>query len=92
MRKIIKLTESDLTRIVKRVINESERVYGHEEIDNLYSNLGDDEDVSLDDSSGELSGQIVKKIDNVKNMLERALQIEDWDMVRRTVRYLDSKF
>ena len=92
MRKIIKLTESDLTRIVKRVINESERVYGHEEIGNLYSSLGDDEDVSLDDSSGELSGQVVRKIDNVKNMLERALQIEDWDMVRRTVRYLDSKF
>jgi hypothetical protein len=92
MKKIIKLTESDLTRIVKRVINESDRAYGHEDIDKLYSNLGDDEDVSLDDSSGELSGQVVKKIDYVKNMLERAVESEDWDMVKRAMRYLEMKF
>jgi hypothetical protein len=92
MKKIIKLTESDLTRIIKRVVNESDRAYGHEDIDKLYSNLGDDEDVSLDDTSGELSGQVVKKIDYVKNMLERAIESEDWNMVRRSIVYLESKF
>ena len=92
MGKIIKITELDLSRIIKRVINESDRAYGHEDIDKLYSNLGDDEDVSLDDMSGELSGQVVKKIDYVKNMLERAVESEDWSMVKRAMSYLEMKF
>ena len=91
MKKTIRLTESDLTRIVKRAINESDRAYGHEEIGKLYSKLGDDEDVELSDESGELSGGIVKKIDYVKNMLRKAIENEDWDMVRRTINYLNMK-
>jgi hypothetical protein len=54
--------------------------------------MGDDEDVELSDESGELSGQVVKKIDYVKNMLGRAIENEDWEMVRRTMNYLDMKF
>jgi predicted phosphatase len=92
MKKIIRLTESDLTRIVKRAINESDRAYGHEEISKLYSGLKDDEDVSLDDSSGELSGQVVTKIEYVKNMLGKAIQSEDWDTVKRAMNYLSVKF
>jgi hypothetical protein len=92
MKKIIRLTESDLTKIVKRVINESDRAYGHEEINKLYSGLKDDEDVSLDDSSGELSGQVVTKIEYVKNMLRKAIQSEDWDTVKRAMNYLSVKF
>ena len=42
MKKIIKLTESDLTRIVRRVINENDRVYGGGNIKNLYDKLNDD--------------------------------------------------
>ena len=92
MKKIIRLTESDLTRIVKRAINESDRAYGHEEINKLYSGLKDDEDVSLDDSSGELSGQVVTKIEYVKNMLGKAIQSEDWGTVKRAMNYLSVKF
>ena len=39
MKKVIKLTESDLTRIVKKVINENDRVYGGRDIKNLYDDL-----------------------------------------------------
>jgi|LakMenE18May11ns_1017448.scaffolds.fasta_scaffold9557488_2 hypothetical protein len=92
MKKIIRLTESDLTKIVKRVINESDRAYGHEEINKLYSGLKDDEDVFLDDSSGELSGQVVTKIEYVKNMLRNAIQSEDWGAVKRVMNYLSVKF
>jgi hypothetical protein len=92
MKKIVKLTESDLTKIVKRAINESDRAYGHEEISKLYSKLRDDEDVSMDDSNGELSGQIVKKIEYVKNMLGKAIDNEDWGMVKRVISYLNMKF
>jgi hypothetical protein len=92
MKKIIRLTESDLTRIVKRAINESDRVYGHEDINKLYSNLGDDEDVWLDDSSGDLSGEVVKKIDYVKDMLKMSVKKQDWSMVGRAINYMDIKF
>ena len=92
MKKIIRLTESDLTRIVKRAINESDRVYGHEDINKLYSNLGDDEDVWLDDSSGDLSGEVVKKIDYVKDMLRMSVKKQDWSMVGRAINYMDIKF
>jgi len=88
MKKVIRLTESDLTKIVERNVNESDRVYGHQEIRNLYSKLSDDEDVMLDDSSGDLSGQIVKKIDYVKDMLERSVDKQDWSMVVRAINYL----
>ena len=67
-------------------------MYGHDDISKLYSTMGDDEDVELSDESGELSGQVVKKIDYVKNMLGRAIKNEDWEMVRRTMNYLDMKF
>jgi hypothetical protein len=67
-------------------------MYGHDDISKLYSTMGDDEDVELSDESGELSGQVVKKIDYVKNMLGRAIENEDWEMVRRTMNYLDMKF
>jgi hypothetical protein len=45
----------------------------------------------LDDSSGELSGMISKKIDIVKNRLKRALKNKDWNEVMDTLLYLDLK-
>ena len=48
--------------------------------------------MSLDDSSGELSGQVVTKIEYVKNMLGKAIQSEDWDTVKRAMNYLSVKF
>jgi hypothetical protein len=54
--------------------------------------LGDDEDVWLDDSSGDLSGEVVKKIDYVKDMLKMSVKKQDWSMVGRAINYMDIKF
>jgi len=92
MKRVIKLTEKDLSKLTKKVVTELERVYGHSEIDKLYSRLGDDEDVQLDDSSGELSGKIAKKIDIVIDMLEQGIRKKDWGIVSRALSYLEIKF
>jgi len=92
MKKTIKLTEKDLTRIVKRILNEDDRVYGHDKIKGLYDKLGDSDDVYLDDSSGDLSGEIVSKKEYLANMLKRAVDNEDWSLVDRAISYLRIKF
>jgi hypothetical protein len=90
MKKVIKLTESDLTRIVRRVINENDRVYGGGDIKNLYDKLNDDKHIHLDDSSGELSGTVVSKIEYVKRMLKSAIQEENWSKVKNTILFIDT--
>lgn len=92
MKRVVKLTENDLSKLTKKIVTEMERVYGHSEIDKLYSKLGDDEDVQLDDSSGELSGKITKKIDIVIDLLEMGLRKKDWAKVSRALSYLETKF
>lgn len=92
MRIVTKLNEKDLSKLTKKIVTEIERVYGHSEIDKLYSKLGDDEDVQLDDSSGELSGKITKKIDIVIDLLEMGLRKKDWAKVSRALSYLETKF
>lgn len=91
MSKTIRLTEADLTKIVNRVINEQERVYGGDNIKKLYNNLKDNEYVSLDDSSGDLSGSIVSKVEYVKKMLRDAIREENWSKVERAILFMDSK-
>lgn len=90
MKKIIKLTESDLTRIVRKAINENDRVYGGSNIKNLYNNLKDDEHVHLDDSSGDLSGEVVSKIEYVIRMLKSAIREENWSKVQNTILFIDA--
>jgi hypothetical protein len=90
MKKVIKLTESDLTRIVKKVINENDRVYGGSDIKKLYDNLKDDEHVHLDDSSGDLSGEVVSKIEYVRRMLMSAIREENWSKVQNTILFIDA--
>jgi hypothetical protein len=85
-----RLTESDLNRIVRKVINENEPSYGHQEIDKLYGNLKDDEYVSLDDSTGELSGRVVSKLEYVTEMLEDAIREKNWSKVSRTILFIKS--
>ena len=87
MKKVVKITEKDLSKLTKKVVTELERVYGHSEIDKLYSRLGDDEDVQLDDSSGELSGKITKKVDIVIDLLEQGIRKKDWVKVSRALSY-----
>lgn len=90
MSKVIKLTESDLTKIVNRVINEQKFVYGGDNIKKLYDNLKDDEYVSLDDESGDLSGSIVSKVEYVKKMLRNAIREENWSKVQHAILFMDS--
>jgi hypothetical protein len=90
MKKVIKLTENDLNKIVKRVINENDRVYGGSNIEKLYNNLKDDEYVHLDDTSGELSGDVVSKIEYVKRMLKSAIREENWSKVENTILFIDA--
>ena len=90
MKKVIKLTESDLTRIVRKVINENDRVYGGSDIEKLYDDLKDDEYVHLDDSSGDLSGEVVSKIEYVRRMLKSAIREENWSKVENTILFIDA--
>lgn len=91
MKKIVKLTENDLTSIVKRVINENDRVYGYDNIKSLEKNLKDDEYIDLDDSSGELSGSIVNKMEYVRKMLRYAVDNESWGAVGRVLSFIDNE-
>ena len=90
MGKVVRLTESDLTRIVRKAINENDRVYGGSDIKKLYNDLKDDEYVHLDDSSGDLSGEVVSKIEYVRRMLKSAIREENWSKVQNTILFIDS--
>ena len=90
MKKVIKLNESDLNRLVKRIIKEDEQqrfAYG-DEIRNLDSQLGPDEYVQLSDDTDELRGDIVKKKDYVIHMLRDAIKDEDWGKVGDTILFI----
>lgn len=77
---------------IKRLNEDSENVaFGHNEITRLLKTLGSDEDVWLDDSTGDLSGRIVKKSDYVARMLNDAILDKDWDKVLSAKLYLKTK-
>ncbi len=88
----MKLNKTKVDNIVNEVILEIRRHgYGHEEINSLYNDVNNDEDVWLSDNSGDLSGEVVKKTQYVKNMLREAIRIEDWNLVHKAILYLDIK-
>ena len=77
---------------IKRLNENSENVaFGGNEITRLLKTLGPDEDVWLDDSTGDLSGRIVKKSDYVARMLNDAIQDKDWEKVRNAMLYLKTQ-
>ena len=82
------LIENKITSQSK--INEEDRVYGSSNIKNLYDKLKDDENVHLDDSSGELSGTIVSKMEYVKRMLKSAIQEKNWNKVEDAIFFIDA--
>jgi hypothetical protein len=91
MKKVIKLNESDLNRLVKRIIKEDDQqrfAYGGDEIRKLDGQLGSDEYVQLSDDSDELRGDIVKKKDYVIHMLRGAIKDEDWGKVGDTILFI----
>ena len=57
---------------------------------NLYDDLKDDEYVHLDDSSGDLSGEVVSKIEYVRRMLKSAIREENWSKVENTILFIDA--
>ena len=91
MPKIVKLTESDLKRLVKRIIKEDEerRIgYGAEQIRNLQKDLAGDEDVRLSDYSGDLRGEVMKKKDYLISWLRDIIQDEDWNRLGDVILYI----
>jgi hypothetical protein len=68
-----------------------ERVYGSDEIRKLQSKIGPDEWISLDDTSGELSGEKVSKIEYVKIMLRRAIEEKNWTLVSNAILFIDTQ-
>lgn len=91
MTKIVKLTESDLQKLVQKIIKEDDnrRVgYGNEEIRNLQKGLAPDEDVRLTDYSDELRGEVVKKKDYVISWLRDIIQDEDWNKLGDVILYI----
>ena len=91
MTKIVKLTESDLQKLVQKIIKEDDnrRVgYGNEEIRNLQKGLSPDVDVRLTDYSDELRGEVVKKKDYVISWLRDIIQDEDWNKLGDVILYI----
>jgi len=91
MEKISKLRQVIREELSKHILNENDRVYGHEDINNLYGKLKDDEYVELDDSSGDLSGTVVKKIEYIKNLLKKAIDKKDWESVNSEISFIDTQ-
>ena len=88
------MTESVISRLVKRIISEDEQqrfAYGGEEIRKLDSQLGPDEYVQLSDDSDQLRGDIVKKKDYVIHMLRGAIKDEDWGKVGDTILFIKQR-
>ena len=75
----------------KRVIIENDRVYGHDNIKSLEKNLKDDEYIDFDDSSGELSGSVVSKMEYIRKMLRYAVDNQSWGGVERVLSFIDNQ-
>jgi HEAT repeat protein len=84
------MKKSELQQIVKEEIQNTLKAYGSQEINKLTP--GSEEDIYLDDTSGELSGEVVKKSEYLERMLEKAIKKKDWNIVMSAISYLKSKF
>ena len=58
-------------------------------LDYLYNNLKDDEDIRLSDDGGPLMGKKVTKREYLGDMLREAIVKKDWGMVSRAILYLE---
>jgi LAS superfamily LD-carboxypeptidase LdcB len=90
MENVVSMKESDLSRLVKRIINEDDNrrsAYG-QEIRNLEKDLASDEDIQLSDYSGRLRGDVVKKKDYVIHMLRDAIDKQEWGQVGDVILYI----
>lgn len=93
MNKIIKLNESDIKNLIKKIIKEDERRigYGTEEIRNLEKDLAPDEYIKLTDYTGTLTGEVVKKKDYVIHMLRNIIDDQEWDRIGDVILFIKNK-
>ena len=92
MKKFSKLNESDLNRLVGRIIKEDDQerfAYGGDAIRKLQ--MGQDEYVQLSDYGDQLRGDVVKKKDYIVHMLKDAIENEDWGKVGDTILFIKHK-
>ena len=72
-------------------LEEDRTLSSGEELDKLYSNLGDDEEVSLSDETETLFGSKVTKKEYLEKMLTDAMRKKDWSKIRHAILYLNTK-
>ena len=84
------MKKSELQQIIKEEIQNTLKAYGSQDISKLKPSS--EEDIYLDDTSGELSGEVVKKSEYLERMLEKAIKKKDWNIVMSAISYLKSKF
>jgi hypothetical protein len=73
------MKKSELQQIIKEEIQNAFKAYGSQNISKLTP--GSDEDIYLDDTSGELSGEVVSKKEYLERMLKKAADQKDWKLV-----------
>ena len=73
------MKKSELQQLIKEEIQNVLKTYGSQNISKLTP--GSDEDIYLDDTSGELSGEVVSKKEYLERMLKKAANQKDWKLV-----------
>lgn len=82
------MKKSELRQIIKEEAQNALKAYGSD-IKNLTPK--DNEGVWLDDTTGELSGEVVTKKEYLSRMLQKALNKKDWSIVSAAKLYLQSQ-
>jgi len=72
-------------------LDEQRNPFSGEDLKNLYSSLGDDEEVSLSDDTGTLFGRKVSKKEYLEEMLTKAIREKNWSKVNHALLYLKAK-
>ena len=83
------MKKSELKQIIREEIQNTLKAYGSQNISKLTP--GSEEDVYLDDTSGELSGEVVSKKEYLTKMLKKAIDNKDWRLVEQAKLYSSIK-
>lgn len=83
------MKKSELKQIIREEIRNTLKAYGSQNISKLVP--GSEEDVYLDDTSGELSGEVVSKKEYLAKMLKKAIDSKDWKLVEQAKLYSSIK-
>jgi len=83
------MKKSELQQIIKEEIQSTLKTYGSQNISKLKPSS--DEDIYLDDTSGELSGEVVSKKEYLAKMLKKAIDNKDWKLVGNAKLYSSIK-